>query len=434
MNTIALIEKKRDGKALTPDEMEWLITGFTKGIIPDYQMAAWTMAAYLKGLTVEETAALTRAMARSGDRADLSSIPGIKVDKHSTGGVGDTVTLIAAPLAAAAGVPVAKMSGRSLGFTGGTADKLEAIPGYRTALSFDEFIRQVKTCGLAMASQSGDLAPADKKLYALRDATGTVASLPLIASSIMSKKIASGADAVVLDVKWGRGAFMKDRKHAERLMEVMTELGEHAGIRVISFLTDMNVPLGCAVGNSVEVDEAADILAGKPGGRRLKELSLLLAGAMILAGGKSGTLEEGKALARRLQRSGQGLAKWKECIRAQGGSTAWMGTRPLTPDTYKKDVLAAASGYIEDVDPLALAHVVMDMGGGRKTKDDVIDLHVGIRLWKEPGEAVKEGEMLLTVYGNDKTDLDAMARRAEEAVTIGGEKREFPLVYRMCGV
>lgn len=430
MNAEQLIEKKRDGGALTAEEIRALIEGYTAGRIPDYQMAAWCMAVYFRGMTPEETAALTRAMADSGPRADLSSIPGVKVDKHSTGGVGDTITLITAPTAAAAGVPIAKLSGRSLGFTGGTVDKLSAIPGCRTALSFEEFIRQVREHGIAMAGQSADLCPADALLYALRDATGTVESLPLIASSVMSKKIASGADAVVLDVKCGRGAFMKDRRAAEALMREMTELGRAAGLRVIAFVTDMNVPLGTAIGNSVEVDEAVDVLSGR-GGRRLTALALTIAGAMICAGGKAGSLAEGRRMAEALVRDGQALAKFRECIAAQGGDTSWIGRRPLTPETHARLVRTPRSGYIEDIRPVELARLVMDMGGGRARKEDPIDLTVGLRLWKEPGDRVEAGEPLLTLYGREGLPMDRLADEALAAVDIGPEQNVFPLVYRM---
>lgn len=430
MNAEQLIEKKRDGGALAAEEIRWLIENYTAGRVPDYQMAAWCMAVYFRGMTPEETAALTRAMADSGPRADLSSIPGVKVDKHSTGGVGDTVTLITAPIAAAAGVPVAKLSGRSLGFTGGTADKLSAIPGYRTALTFDEFVRQVRDHGIAMAGQSADLCPADTLLYALRDATGTVESLPLIASSVMSKKIASGADAVVLDVKCGRGAFMKDQRAAEALMREMTALGRAAGLRVIAFVTDMNVPLGTAIGNSVEVDEAVDVLTGR-GGRRLTALALTIAGAMICAGGKAANLAEGRRTAEALVQDGRALEKFRECVAAQGGDTSWIGRRPLTPDTCARLLRAPRSGYVEDIRPVELARLVMAMGGGRARKEDPIDLNVGLRLWKEPGDQVEAGEPLLTLYGRPDLPMDRLAEDALAAVSIGPEQNVFPLVYRM---
>lgn len=430
MNAEQLIEKKRDGGVLSEEAIRWLIAEYTAGRVPDYQMAAWCMAVYFRGLSARETAALTRAMAESGSRADLSAIPGIKVDKHSTGGVGDTVTLPTAPIAAAAGVPVAKLSGRSLGFTGGTADKLSAIPGYRTELSTADFIRQVRDCGIAMASQSEDLCPADARLYALRDATGTVESLPLIASSVMSKKIASGADAVVLDVKCGRGAFMKQRNRAEALMEEMLSLGQAAGIRVIAYVTDMNIPLGSAIGNSVEVDEAVEALSGG-GSRRLVSLSETIAGAMICAGGKSETPTEGRRIAEEMIASGRALDKLRACIDAQHGDASWIGKKPLTPQEGALDVYARADGYIEDIRPVEMARLVMDMGGGRARKEDAIDLFVGVRLWKEAGDPVRAGEKLLTLYGRDNLPMEQLAARAEAAVEIGPEKNVFPLVYRM---
>lgn len=433
MNAVELIEKKRDGKVLADAEISWLIEKYVKGQVPDYQMAAWCMAVYFRGMTAGETAALTKAMAASGPRADLSSIPGIKVDKHSTGGVGDTVTLAAAPIAAAAGVPIAKMSGRSLGFTGGTADKLSAIPGYQTEMAFPDFVEDVRRHGIAMISQSGTMCPADALLYALRDTTGTVESLPLIASSIMSKKIASGADAIVLDVKCGRGAFMKSQADAEALMHAMMDLGEHAGIRMAALVTDMNVPLGMAIGNSLEVDEAVEILSGG-GGKRLAALTLSVAGAMIYVGGKAESFEEGKSLARQLISTGKAMDKLKECIAAQHGKTDWIGNHSLTPETWMHTVLAEKEGYIEDVDPLILAHTVMELGGGRVKKEDMIDLHVGVLLLKEAGEKVRRGDPLLKIYGSEEKNPADFARRAAAAIAIGDEKKEFPLIYEMAGL
>jgi pyrimidine-nucleoside phosphorylase len=427
MSVIEIIEKKRDGQELSPEEIEWLIKGYTAGKIPDYQMSAWCMAVYFQGMSAKETAALTKAMAHSGPVADLSSIPGVKVDKHSTGGVGDTVTLIAAPLAAAAGVPVAKMSGRSLGFTGGTVDKLESIPGYRTDISFPDFLKQVRTHGLAMIGQSMEACPADGLLYALRDATGTVESMPLIASSIMSKKIACGANAIVLDVKSGRGAFMKNRKQAEELMHTMVQLGKHAGIHVAAILTSMDIPLGMAIGNSLEVDEAVEVLSGR-GGRRLRELAVLIAGAMIYVGKKAESLEEGKKLAAELLQNGAGLKKLAECIEAQHGDTSWIGKKPLTPVENTMTIKADREGFIEDIDPMALARTVMHMGGGRQTKDDKIDHHVGVLLLKEAGDFIKQGEELCILYGGHNKDLEPFAAMVKQAVKIG-EKKNFPLVF-----
>lgn len=428
MNAVEIIEKKRDNKVLTEAEISWLIEHYIAGGVPDYQMSAWCMAVYFNGMNAAETAALTKAMAASGPRADLSRIPGIKVDKHSTGGVGDTVTLAAAPIAAAAGVPIAKMSGRSLGFTGGTADKLSSIPGYQTEMAFPAFVDQVKEHGISMISQSGTMCPADAMLYALRDTTGTVESLPLIASSIMSKKIASGADAIVLDVKCGRGAFMKERTKAEALMHTMISLGQHAGVHVSALLTDMNIPLGTAIGNSLEVDEAVEILSGG-GGRRLCTLCLAVAGAMIYAGGRADSYEDGKILAEKLIANGRAMDKLKECIAAQHGEISWIGSHPLTPETWTDTVYADRDGYIDDIDPLRLAHTVMAMGGGRVKKEDTIDLHVGVKLLKEAGESVQAGDPLLKVYGAEGQDLEAFGRQAAGAISIGNEKKAFPLIY-----
>lgn len=433
MNAVDIISRKRDGEILSDAEISYLVAGYVRGEIPDYQMAAWCMAVFFRGMTAEETASLTRTMAASGTRADLSGIPGVKVDKHSTGGVGDTVTLAAAPIAAAAGVPIAKMSGRSLGFTGGTADKLEAIPGYRAALPFPDFVSQVARHGIAMASQAGGMCPADSLLYALRDATGTVESLPLIASSIMSKKILSGADAIVLDVKCGRGAFMKDRERAEALMHTMTSLGEAAGVSVSALLSDMDVPLGTAIGNSIEVDEAVEILSGG-GGKRLRTLTIAIAGAMINKGNRAESFDEGKKIAEKLLGSGAALRKFSECVRAQGGETDWIGRRALTPETNTVTVSAWDTGYIEDIEPVALARVVMAMGGGRAKKEDAINLHVGVKLFKEAGDAVTAGEPLFKLYAAAGADEETFAAEAAKAIRIGPMKKDFPLIYETTGL
>lgn len=431
MNTVEIIEKTRDGITLSKEEITWLINSYTKGLIPDYQMAAWCMAVYFKGLTSKETAYLTLAMADSGPRADLSSIPGTKVDKHSTGGVGDTVTVIAAPVAAAAGVPIAKMSGRSLGFTGGTVDKLESIPGYRTDISFPDFIKQVQKHGIAMIGQSKEACPADGLLYALRDATATVESLPLIASSIMSKKIASGADALVLDVKYGRGAFMKDLSRAKELMNTMIELGKHAGIHVIAFLTSMDVPLGTAIGNSVEIDEAIDVLSGH-GGKRLTELAESVAGAMIYAGKKAESIEEGIKQAKSLIKTGEALSKLKECITAQGGDTSWIGIHPLTPESNCVTISSDSTGHLSDIDPMAIAHTVMHMGGGRQKKEDSIDLYTGIRFCHEIGDYVRKGEPLFKLYGGKNKDLTPFVTMARKGIVLSEENPDnIPLIHEV---
>lgn len=407
---IDCIEHKRDGKVLTKEEIHRFIDDYTAGRIADYQAAAWLMAVYLRGMTAEETTELTMAMARSGDIVDLSSIPGVKVDKHSTGGIADTTTLIVAPLVAAAGVPVAKMSGRGLGFTGGTADKLEAIPGFRIELPEDQFLQQVRRMGLALITQSGDIAPADKLLYALRDATGTVESIPLIASSIMSKKIASGADAIVLDVKYGDGAFMKTKEDARKLARMMVDIGHLAHKPTRAVITSMEAPLGTAIGNSLEVDEAVDALSGR-GGRRLMEVVRAIGAQMLLVGGKAGSEGEGEQIIDDLVASGKGLAKFKEFVKAQGGSASWIGKRPLTKAPQMFTAVCTDEGYITEIHGRALGEIAMAMGAGRARKEDPIDPMVGIRLFKELGDFVKAGEPLFTLYG--KADAD-MARIAQE--------------------
>lgn len=407
---IDCIEHKRDGKVLTKEEIHRFIDDYTAGRIADYQAAAWLMAVYLRGMTAEETTELTMAMARSGDIVDLSSIPGVKVDKHSTGGIADTTTLIVAPLVAAAGVPVAKMSGRGLGFTGGTADKLEAIPGFRIELPEDQFLQQVRRMGLALITQSGDIAPADKLLYALRDATGTVESIPLIASSIMSKKIASGADAIVLDVKYGDGAFMKTKEDAHKLARMMVDIGRLAHKPTRAVITSMEAPLGTAIGNSLEVDEAVDALSGR-GGRRLMEVVRAIGAQMLLVGGKAGSEGEGEQIIDDLVASGKGLAKFKEFVKAQGGSASWIGKRPLTKAPQMFTAVCTDEGYITEIHGRALGEIAMAMGAGRARKEDPIDPMVGIRLFKELGDFVKAGEPLFTLYG--KADAD-MARIAQE--------------------
>lgn len=407
---IDCIEHKRDGKVLTKEEIHRFIDDYTAGRIADYQAAAWLMAVYLRGMTAEETTELTMAMARSGDIVDLSSIPGVKVDKHSTGGIADTTTLIVAPFVAAAGVPVAKMSGRGLGFTGGTADKLEAIPGFRIELPEDQFLQQVRRMGLALITQSGDIAPADKLLYALRDATGTVESIPLIASSIMSKKIASGADAIVLDVKYGDGAFMKTKEDARKLARMMVDIGRLAHKPTRAVITSMEAPLGTAIGNSLEVDEAVDALSGR-GGRRLMEVVRAIGAQMLLVGGKAGSEGEGEQIIDDLVASGKGLAKFKEFVKAQGGSASWIGKRPLTKAPQMFTAVCTDEGYITEIHGRALGEIAMAMGAGRARKEDPIDPMVGIRLFKELGDSIKAGEPLFTLYG--KADAD-MARIAQE--------------------
>lgn len=414
---IDCIEHKRDGKVLTKEEIHRFIDDYTAGRIADYQAAAWLMAVYLRGMTAEETTELTMAMARSGDIVDLSSIPGVKVDKHSTGGIADTTTLIVAPLVAAAGVPVAKMSGRGLGFTGGTADKLEAIPGFRIELPEDQFLQQVRRMGLSLITQSGDIAPADKLLYALRDATGTVESIPLIASSIMSKKIASGADAIVLDVKYGDGAFMKTKEDARKLARMMVDIGRLAHKPTRAVITSMEAPLGTAIGNSLEVDEAVDALSGR-GGRRLMEVVRAIGAQMLLVGGKAGSEGEGEQIIDDLVANGKGLAKFKEFVKAQGGSVSWIGKRPLTKAPQMFTAVCTDEGYITEIHGRALGEIAMAMGAGRARKEDPIDPMVGIRLFKELGDFVKAGEPLFTLYGKADADMACIAQEIASHIIV----------------
>lgn len=415
------IAHKRDGKVLTADEIRSFIADYTAGRIADYQAAAWLMAIYLQGMTDEEMTELTLAMAKSGDIVDLSSIPGIKVDKHSTGGIADTTTLIVAPLVAAAGVPVAKMSGRGLGFTGGTADKLESIPGFQIVLPEEKFLDQVRRVGISLITQSGEIAAADKLLYALRDATATVESIPLIASSIMSKKIASGADAIVLDVKYGDGAFMKTKERARELAKIMVSIGRLAGRPTRAVITSMSAPLGTAIGNALEVDEAVEALSGK-GGRRLMEVVEALGAQMLIVGQKAADEAQGRAMIRDLIASGKGLAKFKECIKAQGGSTSWIGKRPLTKAEQVFTAVSTDGGYITRIDGRALGEIAMEMGAGRARKEDAIEPMVGIRLFKELYDPVRPGEALFTLYGKKTDDMMALAQRAADHIIVTDEQ------------
>lgn len=414
---IECIEHKRDGQTLSAEEIRRFITDYTSGQIADYQAAAWLMAIYLQGMNHTETAELTIAMAHSGDMLDLSAIPGVKVDKHSTGGIADTTTLIVAPLVTAAGVPVAKMSGRGLGFTGGTADKLESIPGYQTMLSETDFIQQVRRIGISLITQSGDIAPADKLLYALRDATGTVESIPLIASSIMSKKIAAGADAIVLDVKYGDGAFMKTKEQARKLAHAMVQIGKLAHRPTAAILTSMEAPLGTAIGNSLEVDEAVDALSGK-GSKRLMEVVELLGAYMLMLGKQAADEADGRRKIRQVLKSGAGLAKFKELIAAQHGSTSWIGKRPLTKAAKRFTAVCTDSGYITAIHGKVLGEIAMQLGAGRAHKEDAIDPMVGIRLYKELYDPIQAGEPLFTIYGKSDTDMMTVAQQIADHIIV----------------
>lgn len=400
MRMVDIIEKKRDGQELTTAEINFFIEGYTKGEIPDYQASALAMAIYFQDMNNRERADLTRAMVESGDTIDLSAIDGIKVDKHSTGGVGDTTTLVLAPLVASLGVPVAKMSGRGLGHTGGTIDKLESIAGFHVELTREQFIDLVNRDKVAVIGQSGNLTPADKKLYALRDVTGTVNSISLIASSIMSKKIAAGADAIILDVKTGDGAFMKTQEDAEELAHAMVRIGNHVGRKTIAIISDMSQPLGFAIGNALEVKEAIETLQGK-GPKDLTELVLTLGSQMVILAGKAKTSEEAKEMLLDAIHSGKALAKFKEFLANQGGDASIVDDLTKLPQAkYKIELPAKQSGYISRMVADEIGVASMILGAGRATKEDVIDLAVGLVLHKKVGDKVEEGESILTIYSN----------------------------------
>ncbi|MFF2887665.1 pyrimidine-nucleoside phosphorylase [Paenibacillus sp. NPDC057967] len=426
MRVVDVIHKKRDGGELSSEEIGFLVQGYSRGEIPDYQISAWAMAVLFRGMSSAETAALTLAMASSGDQVDLSPIHGIKVDKHSTGGVGDKTTLIIGPLVASAGVPVAKMSGRGLGHTGGTIDKLEAIDGFHTELSREDFIRQVNDIGLSVIGQSGNLAPADKKLYALRDVTGTVESIPLIASSVMSKKIAAGADAIVLDVKTGSGAFMKTVEDAEKLANAMVAIGSEVGRQTAAVISDMDQPLGFAIGNALEVEEALATLKGQ-GPDDLTELCLALGAHMVVLGGKASTFDEAKELLRGKLASGEALAKFRAFIEAQGGDGRIADQPELLPKApYTIEVQARQSGYVSVIEAEQLGLAAMMLGAGRETKDSIIDYAVGLILRKKVGDEVKEGDTLAILHVRNKNEAaDQVGDRVLGAYTIENAKPEL---------
>ena len=427
-----IIEKKRDGGKLSREEIEFFITGYTAGDIPDYQVSALLMAVYFRGLDREETFYLTDAMKRSGDVADLSAIPGIKVDKHSTGGVGDKTTLIVAPLCAACGVPVTKMSGRGLGFTGGTVDKMESIPGFRTALEQAEFEEIVKNTGMSVIGQSAHIAAADKKLYALRDVTATVENIGLITSSIMSKKLASGSDAIVLDVKTGRGAFMKTQEDARQLAEWMVDIGKRSGKKMAAFITDMEQPLGCGVGNSIEVMEAINTLKGLGPGD-ITELSRQLAGYMIYIGGKADSFEEGVRKADQSLRDGSGLRQFRAFVEAQGGDPAITEDPSLFPQaSIILELKASGSGYVTALDAETVGKASQLSGAGRAKKEDPVDLAAGIILNKKVGDPVADGELLARIYANDEGKAKAALEVLESAYSFGAEPlRARPLIFEV---
>lgn len=418
MTMCELIVKKKRGGILTEEEIGWMIDGYTKGTIPDYQMSAMMMAVCFSGMNAQETKALTLAMARSGDMLDLSGIKGIKVDKHSTGGVGDKTTLVLAPLAASIGVPVAKMSGRGLGHTGGTIDKLESFRGFSTSLTPEEFIDNVNNIHIAVAGQTANLAPADKKLYALRDVTGTVDQMSLIASSIMSKKLASGADGIVLDVKTGDGAFMKNLEDSTALAREMVSIGRLAGKDMTAVISDMDQPLGYAVGNALEVKEAILTLQDK-GPQDLRELVLVLGSYMAVKAGAAQTPQEGRVLLETSLKNGKAFEKFLEFIQAQGGDPQQALAPELLPAaTFQEEALSEKEGYVNNIHTEDVGKICLLLGGGRETKDSAVDLSVGLVLTKKKGDYVKAGEPLAVIHANDRTLLEEAKRRLSDCYEI----------------
>ncbi|MBO5522461.1 MAG: pyrimidine-nucleoside phosphorylase [Roseburia sp.] len=429
MRMYDLIEKKKSGKELSTEEIRFMIEGFTDGSIPDYQMSAMTMAICFQGMNERETVDLTLAMRDSGDVLDLSKISGIKVDKHSTGGVGDKTSLALTPIVASLGVPVAKMSGRGLGHTGGTIDKLECFPGFTTEISEETFLKNVNEIGIAIAGQTANLAPADKKLYALRDVTATVDQMSLIASSIMSKKLASGSDAIVLDVKTGNGAFMKKYEDSVALAKAMVSIGTLAGKKTTAVITDMDQPLGFAVGNSLEVIEAIETLQGR-GPEDFRQVVFALGGLMLQLAGRAANQEEAVQLMQSVIEDGSALEKFAEFIRAQGGDDSYVYDTSLFPKTaYSTEIKAKEDGFVHRILAEEVGIACMTLGGGRETKESEIDLSVGIILHKKNGDSVKAGETLAVIYGNDKEKMDIAAEKVFHAYEISQEKAEkLPVV------
>ena len=432
MRMYDIIDKKKRGGALTKEEIEFFVKGYVDGSIPDYQASALMMAIWYKGMDKRETADLTLAMAHSGDMIDLSEIPGVKVDKHSTGGIGDKTTLIIGPILASLGAKVVKMSGRGLGATGGTIDKLDSIPGFSSERTDEDFIRQVIEIGVVDAAQSGNLVPADKKMYALRDVTATVDSIPLIASSIMSKKLASGADVIVLDVKCGTGAFMQDYESAKSLAEAMTEIGEMCGRKVYAFITDMNEPLGRAVGNSVEVLEAVEVLRGQ-GEERLTKLCIELSKCLLIMSDVMGCgdyndenlRKKAEEMIRETIASGKALEKFREFVRAQGGDDSFVDDPlVLKQPLYSRDIAAPKDGYLTRCNASEVGNVSCILGAGRITKEDKIDSSAGIRVYKKLGDHVYTGEVMATLYTDKESILDEAEKRFLNAYEIDGQRVE----------
>jgi pyrimidine-nucleoside phosphorylase len=438
MRAVDLIRKKRDSGEHSREEIEFLISGYTRGEIPDYQIAAWLMSAWIRGLSRAETTALTQAMLHSGEVLDLSSLPGKKVDKHSTGGVGDKTSLILAPIVAAGGLIVPMLSGRGLGHTGGTLDKLESIPGFNTNLSLKDFRRVLGECGMALIGQTAEIAPADKKIYALRDATSTVENTGLICASIMSKKLAEGLDALVLDVKTGSGAFMRREEDAVRLAELMVDAGQNMGKQMVALITDMDQPLGRAAGHSNEIVECIEVLNGK-GPADVRDLSVELSAWMFYLGEKTKSVEEGRKLAERMISNGEAREKFRQCIRLQGGDERVIDQPELLPKAASHaDVTSNASGTITATNCEQFGIALAMLGGGRETKEDRIDHAVGLEFHKRIGERVEKGEPLATIHYNSDAKLAEARRMVAESFVLdrdsGGQAKALrPLIRQIIG-
>ena len=430
MRMVDIIEKKRDGQALTNEEIEFFINAYTSGEIPDYQASSLAMAIFFQDMNDQERAALTMAMVNSGDVIDLSAINGIKVDKHSTGGVGDTTTLVLAPLVASVGVPVAKMSGRGLGHTGGTIDKLESVEWFHVEISEDKFVELVNEAKVAVIGQTGNLTPADKKLYGLRDVTGTVNSIPLIASSIMSKKIAAGADAIVLDVKTGNGAFMKTIEDAEALAHAMVSIGNNVGRNTMAIISDMSQPLGNAIGNALEVKEAIETLKGQ-GPKDLTELVMTLGSQMVVVGGKAKDLEEAQALLEKAIEDGSALESFRTFLENQDGDGSVVDDVSKLPQArFQIDLLSQKSGTVTEIIANEIGVASMMLGAGRQTKEDDIDLSVGIVLHKKVGDSVDEGEALLTIHSN-REQINDVKEKLNQSITISSHGEVPTLIHKI---
>ena len=436
MRFVDLIEKKADGFSLSKEEIEFMVNGFTEGSIPDYQMSAMMMAILLQDMNDRETADLTMAMMHSGEVVDLSDLPGVKLDKHSTGGVGDTTTLVVAPLVAACGGTVAKMSGRGLGHTGGTLDKLESIPGTSVEIPLERFKEIVRTCGVAVIGQSADLDPADKKMYALRDVTATVRSIPLIASSIMSKKLASGADGIVLDVKTGTGAFMRTLEDAKRLARTMVSIGTLTGRKVTALITDMNQPLGNAVGNALEVNEAVELLSGKIAETDpLYEVCMLLGSQMLLMAGIANDTDQAMKMLKEKIADGSGLARLQKMITLQGGDASYLTVENMEKLIQVRQVIdlpSVSDGYVDSMMAEKIGTAAQMLGAGRAVKGDSIDPSVGLVMKVRCGDAVKKGDPLCTLYVNDDTNLNAAKKLLYEAIRISDTKQvDRPMIHAL---